>query len=141
MNLIKIFLFMLSVTLFIAACNQASPTPNKTNTAVTNLNKTTEVTPAQPAAPVDEPAMAKELYAKNCMICHRDSGKGGKVTIEGKSLNPEDLTKEKFKVASDEKLIGYVNNGVEDEGMPAFKGKLTADEINSIIKHVRTLQK
>ncbi len=141
MNWIKICLSILSAVLFVAACNQTPQSSNKVAPNSSNLNKTAEVTPAPPAAPVDELAMGKELYATNCMICHKDTGTGGKVTIKGKSLNPEDLTKEKFKVASDEKLIGYVNDGVEDEGMPAFKGKLTADEVNSVIKHVRTLQK
>ena len=41
---------------------------------------------------------------------------------------------------TDEKLIGYVTNGVVDEGMPAFKGKLTDDEIKMAVAHVRRLQ-
>ncbi len=141
MNSIKFCLFILTAALFIAACNQTPQTQNKITANSANTNKTAEVTPPQPAVPVEELAMGKELYATNCMICHKDTGTGGKVTIKGKSLNPEDLTKDKFKVASDEKLIAYVNDGIEDEGMPAFKGKLTAEEINSVIKHVRTLQK
>jgi mono/diheme cytochrome c family protein len=74
------------------------------------------------------------------MICHKDTGKGGKMTQDGKTINPDDLTTAKMKAMTDEKLNGYVTNGIEDEGMPAFKGKLTTDEIKSVIRHVRTLQ-
>ncbi|MEO7540086.1 MAG: cytochrome c, partial [Pyrinomonadaceae bacterium] len=99
-------------------------------------------TPAQvqPPAPVDEVSMDNELYATNCMICHKEDGTGGKVTIEGKTLKSENLTADKFKKASDEKLTGYVMDGVPDEGMPAFGAKLDAEQIKSIIAHVRTLQ-
>ncbi|MGE3468068.1 MAG: cytochrome c, partial [Pyrinomonadaceae bacterium] len=76
----------------------------------------------------------------NCMTCHKDSGKGGPVTVEGKKIEPDDLTAEKFKKMTDEKLIGYVRDGIEDEGMPSFKDKLSEPEMALVIKHVRTLQ-
>ena len=65
---------------------------------------------------------------------------GGRVSIEGKNLNVEDLTAAKIKGFTDEKIIGYIMNGVEDEGMPAFKGKLSEGEIRDVVKHVRLLQ-
>ena len=74
------------------------------------------------------------------MTCHRDSGKGGKVTIEGKTINPDDITTAKQKAKTDEKIYSYISDGFPDDGMPAFKDKLTDAEIKSIIKHVRTLQ-
>jgi mono/diheme cytochrome c family protein len=107
-----------------------------TNTAV---DKVTHSTPA-PTPVISRAPNGKELFALNCMICHKESGKGGKITIEGKSLDVEDLTKERFVKATDEKLIGYVTNGIEDEGMPAFKDKMTPEEIRSVVAHVRTLQ-
>src|SRR5687767_5954559 len=122
MKLFKTSLFLTATVFFIAACGQ---TATNINVAKTPANVTT--TPAQPRPSVDEATMAKELYATNCMICHKETGKGGKVTVEGKTINPEDLTKDKFKTATDDKLIGYVTNGIEDEGMPAFKDKLNAD--------------
>lgn len=118
-----------------AACNQNATTPNvgKSNAAT--------ATPAPPSPPpVDEAAMARELYVTNCMTCHKDSGKGGKVTIEGKTINPDDITTAKQKAKTDEKIYSYISDGFPDDGMPAFKDKLTDAEIKSIIKHVRTLQ-
>ena len=138
MNISKLLIIFLAVASFVASCTQ-SPTPNVANTA-TNTNRSPATTPAPAATPAGEIAMAKEIFATNCMICHKDTGKGGKITLEGKTINPDDLTAEKFKKMTDEKLIGYVVNGVEDEGMPAFKNKLTADQIKSVIGHVRTLQ-
>ena len=81
--------------------------------------------------------MGRDLYKQNCAICHKEDGTGGKVTIEGKSLNAEDLTDDEFRKASDEKLIGYVTNGVKDEGMPAFKDKLTEAQIREIVAYLR----
>ena len=76
----------------------------------------------------------------NCMTCHKETGKGGKVTVEGKNLDPDDLTSERMKSKSDEKLYSYIADGIVDEGMPAFKDTLTAEEIKSVVAHMRTLQ-
>ena len=137
MNRLKLFLVLTALAIFVIACSQTTTTANKSNTA-TNTNSVA-ATPA-PATPVDEVAMAANLYTTNCMTCHRDSGKGGKVTVDGKSLNPSDLTADKMKTKSDEKLYQYVSDGSPDDGMPSFKGKLTADQIKAVIKHVRKLQ-
>ena len=92
-------------------------------------------------APDDEVASGKEIYATNCMICHKDTGKGGKVTIEGKNLNVDDLTSANLAKKSDDKLYGYISDGSPDDGMPSFADKLKPDEIKAVIAHVRTLQK
>jgi mono/diheme cytochrome c family protein len=74
------------------------------------------------------------------MTCHKDSGKGGKITVEGRALNPDDITTAKMKAKPDEKFYGYIADGFPDDGMPAFKDKLKKEEIEAIIKHIRTLQ-
>lgn len=117
-----------------AACGQAS-----NNTSVKTNSPAAANSPAQTPI-VSRAPDGKELYALNCMICHKDTGKGGEVTIKGKKLNAEDLTEDKIAKMTNEKLIGYVTDGVEDEGMPAFKGKLTPEEIRATVAHVRTLQ-
>jgi mono/diheme cytochrome c family protein len=64
------------------------------------------------------------------------------MVFEGKKLKPEDLTSAKIKGFSDEKIIGYIMKGVEDEGMPAFEGKLSEGEMRDVVKFVRVeLQK
>lgn len=84
-------------------------------------------------------AAAKELYTTNCMNCHRDTGKGGKVTVDGKSLDPVDLTSAKMKARSDDKVASQISEGSPDDGMPAFKSKLNTDQIKSLVKYMRTL--
>ncbi len=141
MNAIKLCILSLAAALFAVACDPSTPAPGSATTSNTSapITNTTAV-PVQSAAG-DGLVMAKELYAMNCMICHKESGKGGKITIEGKTIEPDDLTKDSLKKAPDEKLIGYVTNGIPDEGMPSFMDKLTPEEIKSVISHVRELQK
>lgn len=74
------------------------------------------------------------------MICHKDTGKGGKVTLKGKNLNAEDLTSAKMAAKTDDQLTKYIIDGVEDEGMPAFKDKLTDEEVTLLVGHIRSLQ-
>ena len=139
MKATKLCIIFFALVIFVAACSQTASTPNTAN-ATTNANKAVVTTPAQPAATVDELATSKELYAKNCMVCHKDTGKGGKVTVEGKTLDPVDLTSDKMKARTDDKLAKQISEGSPDDGMPAFKGKLSADEINSLVKYMRSLQ-
>ena len=127
----------------IAACSDAgrggtnvnvntNGTPVATSGSGTDTGTLTTGTPAATAA-LD----GRTIYTKNCAVCHRDNGTGGKMTIEGKSLNVEDLTSAKIKAMDNNKLIGYVINGVEDEGMPAFKDKLSEEEIREVVQYVR----
>ena len=143
MNKVKLFLITAAVSLCSVGCSETTaPTANNSRAANASTPALSNSTTPGATSPAPVAAMdGKEVYALNCMICHKDTGKGGKVTIEGKSINPDDLTAEKFKKMTDEKMIGYVTNGVEDEGMPAFKDKLTPDQIKAVVTHVRSLQK
>jgi mono/diheme cytochrome c family protein len=107
-------------------------------TNTTSSNNSTPVPAATAAAtPVDELAGGRSLYSQNCAACHKEDGTGGKMTIEGKSINADDLTSEKIKKFTDEKISGYIINGVVDEGMPAFKDKLTEAQIREVVNYVR----
>ena len=141
MNITNVFLLVCASALFIAACNTTGPVPNQSNAARTNTNTNAKApsTP-QPAETGDELSAGKELYAAKCTICHKDTGQGGKVTVEGRNLKPADLTSEKMKARSDEKMVAGISEGAPDDGMPAFEDKLTKDQIKSIVKYVRSLQ-
>ena len=139
MKLIKIALIIVTVAVFLGACTQSSPTPNVSN-AVANVNKPVETPPAAKASPLDEATIGRNLYTTHCMTCHKDSGKGGKTTVDGKEINPDDITTAKQKAKSDEKIYGYISDGFPDDGMPAFKDKLKDEEIKLLVKHVRVLQ-
>ncbi len=134
MNSLKIGVILLGAALLAAACGEGS------SNAVNVAGNKTAVSSPQPAETPDVILMGKEIYATNCMICHKENGTGGPVTIDGKKLKPDNLTTEKMKLMTDEKLIGYVTNGVVDGGMPSFKDKLTEEEIRLVVSHVRRLQ-
>ena len=157
MNLVKLSLVTLAGA-FAFSCSQPAPKP--TTNAVVNSATSIAISAGKPQsqngtgansepkrrpiqaeamAELDEP-IADDIYATNCMICHKDTGKGGKVTINGKSLTADDLTSEKMKNHPDDELAKRISEGVPDEGMPAFKGKLSDDQIKSVVAHVRGLQ-
>src|SRR5436189_777192 len=99
MNALKLTVVIAVIAL--AACSQTATQSNTPDDA----NKAAVVaTPATATKPVDELASGVELYATNCQICHRDTGKGGKVTIDGKKLDPDDLTSDKMKKHDDAKI-------------------------------------
>ena len=124
---------------FAIACGNAEPTNTTANTeANSNVNSAAASTSAAPASPADETAMGKTLYEQNCAGCHREDGTGGKITIEGKSIDPDDLTSDKIKKIDDAKITKYVHDGIEDDGMPAFKDKLTEEQIRAVVRYVRT---
>lgn len=92
---------------------------------------------AQNAPPADAVETGRKLFAQNCAACHRETGTGGKMVFEGKTIDPDDLTSEKLKRISDQKIFEYILDGVPDEGMPAFKGKLKEPELREIVKFIR----
>ena len=133
------FLFcssLVAALVFSIGCSSPAPAPNVAK------SPTNAAPPASPhsSVAVDPVGPAKELFAAHCMICHKDTGKGGKVTLKGKSLNAEDLTSAKMAAKTDEQLTKYIIGGVEDEGMPAFKDKLTDEEVTLLVGHIRSLQ-
>jgi len=142
MKTIKLFFVALAVGIFLIACSQSATTPNTANTTA-NVTKPATASPTtpQPAATTDEVAIAKDLYVTNCANCHKENGKGGKVTVDGKALDPDDLTSAKMAAKPDDKLTGYINDGFPDDGMPAFKDKLKPEQVKLIVKHMRVLQK
>jgi mono/diheme cytochrome c family protein len=135
MSLMKLAVIAVFVTITFAACQSTS-----TNGTNSGGNASSGSQTPKPVATPDVIAQAKDVYATNCMICHKENATGGPVTIEGKKLKPDNLTSDKMKATSDEKLIGYVANGMPEDGMPAFKDKLSPEEIKLAVAHLRRLQ-
>jgi len=130
--------FIVAMTLFAAlslAC--AGERPANVADKSTVIVATPATTPLA-SATLDELASGRRIYEASCAGCHKDDGSGGRMDIDGKKINPEDLTEDKFRKMSDEKILGYIMNGVEDEGMPAFKGRLSAGEMRDVVKYIRT---
>src|SRR5688500_6952420 len=88
-------------------CGSGANVTNTTNIASNSgANASTPpVTAANTASPATtQAASGKEIYATSCMICHKDDGKGGKVTVEGRNLTVDDLTSDKMKKRDDARL-------------------------------------
>src|SRR3954468_19189671 len=107
MNIFKCFVLVLAA--FILACSRSSPNVNTKITTTTAPANTVVVTSgnsvdattgdsviakqhAQSAETAKDDGDVADLYTEKCMICHKDTGKGGKVTMRGKTLDPADLT-------------------------------------------------
>lgn len=72
---------------------------------------------------------ASEIYKTNCAKCHGEKGKG----VEGKGIS---FLKGHALDHPEEDFIKQVTYGEEDE-MPAFKDKLSEEEIKVVVKFVR----
>jgi len=137
MKFLKIGLITTAFALFIAACSEtANNTTNTANNTVVVTNSNANAI-TQPTAATDELASAREIYLISCSKCHKQDGTGGKVEINGKTIKAENLTTDKMKNMADAKYVGYIENGIPDEGMPAFKGKLTDEQIKDVINYIR----
>jgi cytochrome c6 len=91
------------------------------------------------AAPA--PAHAQDagaLYKAKCSVCHSDDGSGSGAT--GKQLGAKDLRSDDVQKQTDAQLNGSISNGVGKK-MPAYKGKLTDDQIKGLVAYIRELGK
>ncbi len=138
----KIAFVLSAFALFMTACGEtANNTQVSANNAVIVTNSNANAA-APPKTPIDELAAAREIYTISCSNCHKENGTGGKVEIDGKTINADNLTTDKMIKMADAKYISYIENGIPDEGMPAFKGKLTDQQIKDVVRFIRVeLQK
>lgn len=130
---LKIFVVIAAVAAFVACTQTAS---NSANTTAVNAKPVSNITPGP--APTTELASGAELYKTSCSKCHREDGTGGKITVDGKQMSPDDLTTAKINAKPDDKLTKYIVEGFPEEGMPPFKDKLKEAEIKAIISYIRT---
>jgi mono/diheme cytochrome c family protein len=81
-----------------------------------------------------------ELFIKNCAACH---GKDGKAqTSVARKLGVKDLTLSKLTDAQIEQQIREGKPATQSAAkMPAFKDRLTAEEIKSLIAVVKEIRK
>lgn len=88
-----------------------------------------------------EAEKGKEVYEKNCVVCHGAQGKGDGPT--GKLIVPRatDFTSKASKRKSDAQLLLAIQEGRSPSAMTAWKGKLSEQEIHDVLAYVRALSK
>jgi cytochrome c6 len=78
------------------------------------------------------------LYRAKCAACHAADGSGNSAT--GKALATPDLRSDDVQKQTDAQLTDSIANG-KGKKMPAYKGKLTDDQIKELVSYIRDLGK
>jgi mono/diheme cytochrome c family protein len=76
-------------------------------------------------------------YKAKCATCHGPDGKGD--TAMGKSMKVKDLASADVQKQSDADITTIIEKGKKP--MPGYEGKLTKDQIDGLVKYVRSLKK
>ena len=90
------------------------------------------------AALADEVA---DIWKAKCKSCHGDAGKGD--TKEGKKDKVRDMTTDKWQSDwTDDKIKDVILNGSKDnKKMKPFKDKVSAEEVDALVKLIRGFKK
>jgi len=78
-----------------------------------------------------------DLFKTKCAACHGATGAGD--TTMGKNLKLRDMGSADVQKQSDDELATIITKGKGK--MPAYDGKLTKEQINEVVKYIRTLKK
>jgi mono/diheme cytochrome c family protein len=90
------------------------------------------------SAPIDtqQAASGKVLYEQNCLACHGETGYGNGPAAAGLKTKPFDLTVHALQ-HDESYFIAVLTDGRGE--MPAFKGKLTTQEMLNLVQYMRQL--
>ena len=87
------------------------------------------------ANPAPDGASASATFRTKCAMCHGPDGAGSTV---GKSMNVPDLRSPEVQKLPDAQLAQIISDG--KGGMPSFKSSLSANQIHSVVAHIRKLR-
>ena len=81
-------------------------------------------------------ATARANFGKHCEGCHGPNGEGGPVKVDNKQIKVPSLKSDHAIKHTDDQIAKMITNG--EEAMPAFKDKMSQQEIGDMVKFVRT---
>jgi cytochrome c6 len=81
---------------------------------------------------------AAALFKSKCAVCHAPDGSGSGAM--GKQLGVTDLRADEVQKQTDAQLNDSITNG-KGTKMPAYKGKITDDQITGLVGYIRSLAK
>lgn len=77
------------------------------------------------------------IYKAKCATCHGADGSGQ--TAMGKAMKLRDLRSAEVQKQTDKELYAWTADGKGK--MPGYKGKLTDEDINALVAHMRAMAK
>jgi mono/diheme cytochrome c family protein len=80
---------------------------------------------------------AASLYKAKCVMCHSADGSGS--SPAGKAMKVPDLRSDEVQKKTDAQLTDVLVNGKNK--MPAYKDKLSGDEVKGLVGYMRALAK
>lgn len=119
-----VLLVVITLTVVVACDRPATNGPAQTPASATS----------PPAA--NESVATRTLFNENCAKCHGEDGAGGRVQVEGREIKVPNLTGEHARKPTDERIAAKISEG--DDEMPAFKDKLTPQQIQELVRFIRT---
>ncbi len=139
MTRLKLGLALLSVSLFAFACstntNTSTAVGNKNRTVVNTTNAANSAGAANANGAGDALASARSTYNNACAKCHQPNGEGGTVDVDGDKLRVPSFKGGHALKHSDAEYAKQIADG--GEGMPKFKGRLTDQQINDLVRFIR----
>jgi high-affinity iron transporter len=128
--MLKPYLFLSVAILTVFACTPATR-------AIAQAPASTN--PVKPTAASQE--KAKALYARDCALCHGDTGNGKTDVATSMEVKLDDWTDPKSLAAkSDQELFNAIHKGKGDK-MPSEEGRAKVDEIWNLVVYIRNLSK
>jgi mono/diheme cytochrome c family protein len=141
MKQLKLLVLAASAALFAVACATNTNTNTATGpgrTVTVNGNGAPAAPPTQAAATPDEFAAARAIYSQNCVNCHKQNGEGGIAELDESAKLKVPSFKDAHSLQHTEAdFVRKITNGDKEEGMPAFKGRLTPEQITDLARFVR----
>ncbi len=93
--------------------------------------------PATPPASPEDPG--RRIYETRCLDCHGPYGRGDGVRAPFLSPRPGNLVSAATSAKSDKDLLKIIANGRPRTAMPAWKGELSDEEQEAVLRYIRSL--
>jgi mono/diheme cytochrome c family protein len=126
----------------IVGCGGSTKESGNASTETASPTTQTQTAPATDTGAVaaDPVAHGKQIYMARCALCHGPEGKGDGPAAAGLNPKPRNHTDGTYmRSRTDDELLQVIRNG--KGGMPAWGSVLSDQEIQDVLKYVRTLAK
>lgn len=91
-----------------------------------------------PAVTTETENEGRRVYARHCSVCHGDTGQGAVWARSGLSPAPANFTDpQKIAELTRERMISSVAYGRAQTAMPAWKGRLSDEQIEQTVDYIR----